>query len=395
MTTTQPFQPTHEITHNGRRILVENVDGVLYTIAEWKTDSAADWELTSDGFLRFQGQIPPGESSFRTIPNESIRACPASSTGYVALMPYAAGYDAETLTAEDIAHDPAVREFDPSNVSDLVGLDGAWLRDAFADDPDSPEHYAVEYGDEILGAGATPDAALADARDSVAGWDYAPEPPELDLTPEQQLAAFCDPRARLVHTPGLAEPYNVMVVPEPHPLVNLAGETVHCLASGQTAADVVTAAIKERGAMRLEARAEVTSAIAHSLRTGETYIMPWTDDRCDAAEKLLEENDGGPGRQVNLPGVTEYHGARGWRIALERGAQPKRALPDPAALIDGITVMGARGGDVRVFPTDPLNPGFGFEAVCEWQAAVARGAGDTPAEALLAALTGARALPRK
>ena len=70
------FKPTHEITHMGRKILVMESDhGSLYTREEWETCTAADW--TFDGFLvddertltglHFQGQVPPGESSFRKL----------------------------------------------------------------------------------------------------------------------------------------------------------------------------------------------------------------------------------------------------------------------------------------------------------------------------------------
>lgn len=60
------FAASHEITHDGERTLVMLDDGSLYTREEWERAEAADWTLDARGLL-FQGQVPPGESSFRVL----------------------------------------------------------------------------------------------------------------------------------------------------------------------------------------------------------------------------------------------------------------------------------------------------------------------------------------
>lgn len=54
--------PTHMIHFtrpdgNQETIEVMEDDNRLYTLAEWITESSADWELV-EGRLRFQGQVP-------------------------------------------------------------------------------------------------------------------------------------------------------------------------------------------------------------------------------------------------------------------------------------------------------------------------------------------------
>lgn len=53
------FAPTHVIEGKGEVIPVQLVDGVLYTRAEWESQTAADWEVV-DGVLLFQGQVRDG-----------------------------------------------------------------------------------------------------------------------------------------------------------------------------------------------------------------------------------------------------------------------------------------------------------------------------------------------
>lgn len=60
------FKATHEISLNGGVILVMNVDGIFYTNEEWETCAKAAWERVEGGVL-FQGQVPVGEYSIRTL----------------------------------------------------------------------------------------------------------------------------------------------------------------------------------------------------------------------------------------------------------------------------------------------------------------------------------------
>lgn len=50
------FQATHVIQTATRRWYVRNVDGVLYTRAEWDSADNADWTLDEDGEPLFQGE---------------------------------------------------------------------------------------------------------------------------------------------------------------------------------------------------------------------------------------------------------------------------------------------------------------------------------------------------
>jgi len=60
------FQPTHMITDNdGAEIPVQCIDGACYTEHEWAHDERADWELTDDDGLLFQGQAVA--ASYRTV----------------------------------------------------------------------------------------------------------------------------------------------------------------------------------------------------------------------------------------------------------------------------------------------------------------------------------------
>jgi hypothetical protein len=66
--------PTHEIDHNGRKVLVKLCEtGEMITQAEWGAhadDPSAwhpDWELDEEDDLVFQGSTPPGESSYRKL----------------------------------------------------------------------------------------------------------------------------------------------------------------------------------------------------------------------------------------------------------------------------------------------------------------------------------------
>ena len=42
--TNNKFKPTHVIYDGTRRIMVQMVDNVCYTEAEWKSQTSADWE---------------------------------------------------------------------------------------------------------------------------------------------------------------------------------------------------------------------------------------------------------------------------------------------------------------------------------------------------------------
>lgn len=65
--------PTHEIDHNGRKVLVALHHGSLITQAESSAplDTPAawhpDWELDEKDDLVFQGGTPPGKYSYRKL----------------------------------------------------------------------------------------------------------------------------------------------------------------------------------------------------------------------------------------------------------------------------------------------------------------------------------------
>lgn len=57
----EKFNPTHEVVENAKRVPVQLEDGheggrIAYTQAEWETSSQADWEVTPEGALTFQGR---------------------------------------------------------------------------------------------------------------------------------------------------------------------------------------------------------------------------------------------------------------------------------------------------------------------------------------------------
>lgn len=61
------FEPTHEIEWNGGTFPVRLVDGVCYTREEWDNDSSADWTFDLEEGLRFQGEVPVGDSEIRAL----------------------------------------------------------------------------------------------------------------------------------------------------------------------------------------------------------------------------------------------------------------------------------------------------------------------------------------
>jgi len=76
------FKPTHKIIWNGQteKVMYSEGDhddcdahgsdalcGSFFTKAEWESETGADWTITPETGLVFQGQVPIGEFSFHKL----------------------------------------------------------------------------------------------------------------------------------------------------------------------------------------------------------------------------------------------------------------------------------------------------------------------------------------